>query len=75
MIGAYIQPLAEDSSLAWTEAVTDIDCPSSAGSLFDTTNNVPRMSTPTVLVKPTRVDVGIAFAMTHDEDLLRRLAD
>lgn len=75
MIGAYFQPLAEDSSLAWTEAATGTDCASSIGSPFDATNNVPRILSPATLPKPTRVDAGIEFAMTHYEDLLRRLAD
>ncbi len=75
MIGAHVQPLAKDSSLRWVDAFTSPDCFGLVPSSYDTTNTVTGVSRSTVAPKPTRVDRGIEFAMRHDMNLLRRLAD
>ncbi len=75
MIGVHVQPLAEDSSLPWIRAVAPADCFVLVRPTFDSTNTVRRVSVFTSLPEPTQVDRGIEFAMRHDMNLLRRLAD
>lgn len=75
MIGAHVQPLAEDSSLPWIDLVAPVDCFGLVRPTYDSTNTVSRVSVSTSLPKPTRVDRGIEYAFTHYGDLMRRLAD
>lgn len=76
MIGVQIQPLANNSSLAWIESATPADCAGVLRPVCETTNvpgGSPYIST--TGRKPTRVERGFQFAITHNENLLRRLAD
>lgn len=76
MIGIHVQPLANNSSLAWIESATPADCAGVLRPVCDTTN-LPDVSSyiSTTGRRPTRVERGFQFAITHNENLLKRLAD
>ncbi len=75
MIAVRVQPQATDSSLLWVEAVAPADCYRLVRSGYDITNAGTAVWASSVHLMPTRVDRAIEFALRHDYDLLRRLAD
>ena len=75
MIGVHVDPQGKNSSLHWIDAAAPSDCSGLVIRSFDTTNTDTRTSLSSTLPRRTRVDRGIEYAMTHYEDLLRRLAD
>lgn len=75
MIGVHAQPLADDSLLSCIGAATPGDCAGLIDPTFNTTNTVEPLRPRPLWCKPTRVDRGIEYAMTHCGNLLRRLAD
>ena len=74
-MAVHIEPQGIDSSLPWMDTVTPADCYGLVRPSYDTSNTVIPEWTSGIHPPPSRVDRGIEFAMRHDMNLLRRLAD
>jgi hypothetical protein len=77
VIAVRVQPQATDSSLLWVEAVAPADRYRLVRPGYDITNAGTAVWASSVHLMPTRtaVERGFEYAMTHYENLLRRLAD
>ena len=75
MIAVHVQPQANDSSLPWVDAVAPADCYRLVRSGYHITNAGTAVWASSVQPTRTAVERGFEYAMTHYENLLRRLAD
>jgi hypothetical protein len=75
VIAVRIDPLDAGASLECARSATPSDCFGLITPARDSTNTVNSVSFSPARPRPTRVDRGVEYVMTHYENLLRRLAD
>lgn len=75
MTVVHVQPQGIDSSLSWMEAATPVDAYGLVRTSYDTTNAAGSGWVSRVVTPRARVERAFEFAVRHDFELLRRLAD